>query len=89
MLAPKDSFIHASDFDYNAEKLADYLDKVSSDFGAYVKHHMWRKEFEVVYSTKQSESRRLCQLCTKLNTETANIYYEKVSSWFNNFCIIN
>lgn len=87
--APPDSFIHASDFDYDPVKLAKYLTRVSNDFDLYVKYHMWRLDYDVVYSIQQSESRRLCQLCTKLNMETSNIYYKKVSNWFNDFCVVN
>jgi hypothetical protein len=80
------SFIGSS---YDPRKLANYLDKVSNDIELYRKHLAWKKEHNVVYSQAQCERRRLCELCTKLNTETSGVYYGSVSKWFNQDCIVN
>ena len=86
LIAPPNSFIHAQDFDYDAKKLAQHLELVSNDFNIYLKYHLWRLDYESVYSSKMSEKRRLCELCTKLNTETSIVYYDKITSWFNSAC---
>lgn len=86
LVLPKDSYIHAQDFDFSAAKLGDYLALVSNDFETYLKHHLWRLDYDVVYSGKQCEKRRLCELCTKLNKEKDLIYYDSVSKWFNRGC---
>lgn len=87
--APPNSFIHAEDFDYDPVKLATYLKRVASNFELYFKHLEWKFYTDVVYSQTQCETRRFCELCTKLNTERNVIYYEKVSEWFNNNCVVN
>ncbi len=86
LVAPHNSFIHAQDFDYDAERLATHLHDVSNDFKKYLKYQMWKLDYDVVHSFEQTRRRRLCELCAKLNTETANIYYENVSEWFKKRC---
>lgn len=86
---PPNSFIHAQDFDFNAIKLADYLRFVANDFNTYYSYLKWKLNFQVVFSSDQSEKRRLCELCTRLNTETSLIYYNSISNFFNNECILN
>ena len=88
-MAPPGSFIHAQDFDYDPIKLGVYLNSVSKDFSLYKKYFQWKSEFENVFSGKKVEARRLCELCTLLNTERSSIYYESVSKWFNSDCVIN
>ena len=88
-MAPPGSFIHAQDFDYDPIKLGVYLNSVSKDFSLYKKYFQWKIEFENVFSGKKVEARRLCELCTLLNTERSSIYYESVSKWFNSDCVIN
>jgi hypothetical protein len=89
LIAPPSSYIHAQDFDYDAAKLANYLKMVSNDFEEYFKYQKWRLDYDIMFANKQTEARRLCELCTKLNTEKSRIYYEKVSKWFNLGCIRN
>lgn len=89
LIAPIDSFIHAQDFDYDAGKLGIYLKQVESDFDLYIKHHRWRLDYDVSYTQFMSEKRRMCEVCTKLNTETSSIFYKKVSTWFERNCEIN
>lgn len=88
-IAPPNSFIHAQDFGYDAKKLAAYLRNVGNDLSLYRKHLAWKKRENVVYSQIQCEKRRMCELCTRLNKETAEIYYKSVSQWFNGECIVN
>ena len=85
-IAPPDSFIHAEDFDFDAKKLANYLDVVSSDIHEYHKYQKWKTDHDVVFSGEHCERRRLCELCTKLNTETSRIHYGNVADWFNDGC---
>lgn len=86
---PPNSFIHAQDFEYDPERLAVYLNQVSNNFDLYFSHLAWKNKYDIVYSAKQVERRRMCEFCTKLNTERSVIYYESVSQWFNNKCVIN
>jgi hypothetical protein len=88
-LAPPDSFIHAQDFDFDAQRLAEYLKLVYSDFNLYLKYQMWRIKYDIAFIVQQTEKRRLCELCTKLNLESSSIYYTFISKWFNNDCIAN
>lgn len=85
-VAPPDSFIHAEDFEFDMERLAAYLHKVSTDFKTYLKHHIWKFEYDVVFTGRQNERRRLCELCAKLNTVTSEIYYSRVADWFESEC---
>lgn len=85
-IAPKNSFIHAQDFDYDVTKLANYMRLVSSDFELYFKYHLWRLSYEAVHTAQYTEKRRFCEFCTRLNTEKSTIYYDKISDWFNKKC---
>jgi glycoprotein 3-alpha-L-fucosyltransferase len=85
-VAPPNSFIHAQDFNFDAQLLAQYLVNVSSDFDLYFKHIEWKISYEAYFKSKDVEPHRFCQLCTKLNTETASIYYELMSNWFTKQC---
>jgi hypothetical protein len=87
--APPNSFIHAQDFDYDPQRLAKYLHEVSTNFDLYLKHLEWKMHLNVVFTAKQVEARRMCEFCTKLNTEKAAIYYEKISDWFGFQCVEN
>jgi hypothetical protein len=89
LIAPKNSFIHAQDFDYDPVELSKYLQRVSSNFSLYAEYFKWKLNYEAVYSPRQCETRRLCELCTRLNTQKTLTYYESVSSWFNSDCFIN
>ena len=89
LYAPKNSFIHLQDFDYDYAKLAAYLKRVDADFSLYLSYHAWRLDLNVVFSREQTEKRRFCEMCTKLNTQHDSIYYEKVSDWFNRNCVLN
>lgn len=86
---PPNSFIHAQDFDFNVEKLANYLNFVANDFDTYYRYLKWKDEYDVVFTSFQTERRRLCELCTRLNNQDSAIYYKSVSSFFNDKCIIN
>ncbi|RNA06946.1 alpha-(1-3)-fucosyltransferase 4 [Brachionus plicatilis] len=86
---PPNSFIHAQDFNFEPEKLATYLEFVSNDFDAFYSYLKWKLDYQVVFSAFQTERRRLCELCTKLNNEDSIIFYTNVSEFFNHQCIIN
>ena len=85
-IAPVDSFIHAQDFNFDARLLAEYLQKVSNSFDLYLKHTKWRLNYKSYFKGEDLEQKRFCQLCTKLNKESSLMYYESISSWFNNQC---
>lgn len=85
-LAPADSFIHASDFDYDTVKLTAYLNKASNDFQTYFKHLKWKYTNKALYDTKTLERNRICELCYKLNTYGSLEYYNSISDYFNNDC---
>ncbi len=85
-IAPKDSFIHASDFDFDSKKLTAYLNKVSTDFDLYFKHLKWKHKYSALYRSRVLEQKRMCELCWKLNTYDSLEYYNSISSYFNNNC---
>lgn len=87
-IAPPNSYIHLEDFDYNLKKLSKHLFQVSSSIDLYKTYFQWKYEYEVVYDMKL-EKLRMCELCSKLNKETNEIYYKSVSNYFNNDCIVN
>lgn len=89
LVAPRNSFIHMQDFDYDYKRLAEHLRRLDRDPQAYAEYHKWRLSHDVVHTGLQAERRRLCELCTKLNTETSRIYYNQVAEWMNHDCIIN
>ena len=80
-VAPVDSFIHAQDFDYDMEKLANYLLKISSNFRLYLKYVKWKFKYTALY--KNIGKYRICEFCAKINNEKSTIYYDKISKWFN------
>jgi alpha-1,3-fucosyltransferase len=88
-IAPPHSFIHAQDFDNDAKKLGDYLNFLSNNYESYSEYLSWKTEYDNVYSGKMTEKIRMCELCTLLNTDTSITYYDSISKWFNNDCIIN
>lgn len=87
-IAPDHSFIHMADFGYDMRKLAEYLDKVGSDFDLYKRFFAWKRHFKAVYDGQTLEKLRLCELCTKLNNQHLyfNSYYEKVSDYIESAC---
>jgi hypothetical protein len=84
LVAPRESFIHAEDFDYDMKKLGNYLLKISSNFSLYLKYVKWKFEYAVLY--KNIGKYRVCEFCAKLNNERSTIYYDTVASWFNKKC---
>ena len=85
-VAPKDSFIHAEDFDFDTLKLATYLNEVSKNFKLFLKHLQWKIEYDIFFEAKEVEQNRICELCTKLNTYDKMKQYKSVSNYFNNNC---
>lgn len=85
-VAPPDSFIHLEDFNYNVERLAEYLNTVSNNFNLYLTYFKWKHKFDVLYLSHEVEGYRLCEVCAKLNSETSSIYYKSISNWYNKKC---
>jgi glycoprotein 3-alpha-L-fucosyltransferase len=85
-IAPPNSFIHAEDFDFDYKRLSDFLKKVSSDFQLYKQYLEWTKKYKPLYVGKSVEQMRMCEMCYKLNTETASIYYESYNDFMNDGC---
>jgi hypothetical protein len=88
-IAPKDSFIHAEDFDFDITKLTAYLNEVSKNFKLFLKHLQWKFDYDVFFEAKEVEQNRICELCTKLNTYDKMKHYKSVSNYFNNNCAKN
>jgi hypothetical protein len=85
-IAPKDSFIHAQDFNYDYKLLAQYLEQVSNNFKLYKTYLEWTKKFRPLYYAKPVEQMRMCELCYKLNTESSAIYYKAMDDFMNDGC---
>lgn len=92
-VAPKDSYIHAQDFNYNENKLAQYLNNVTLKFDLYLKHMKWRYMYNdddnmVNYNYDHLVMHRLCELCTLMNSKTRlkSHYYDSISTWFSSKC---
>lgn len=86
IVAPKNSFIHAEDFNYDVKKLAAYLNQVSNNYNLYYKHRKWNMYYQVVYKKNEIEQYRLCELCSKINSETSSMHYKSISNWYNQKC---
>lgn len=82
-IAPKDSFIHAEDFNYDYKLLAEYLEKVSNNFKLYKKYLQWTKKFKPLFEARSVEQMRMCELCYKLNKESSAIYYKSIDDFMN------
>lgn len=85
---PIKSIIHLNDFKsiYN---LANYLNEIDNNFNIYFDHLKWTNIYlKSISNPKYTEPHRMCQLCTKLNTLTSNIYYNKIADFFNKDCLI-
>jgi len=66
-LAPKDSFIHADDFDGSPKKLAAHLIMLDKDPVAYNRYFEWRSRGLVVFDTYFMYRRAYCELCQELH----------------------
>jgi glycoprotein 3-alpha-L-fucosyltransferase len=85
---PIKSIVHLNDFKsiYN---LANYLNEIDNNFNIYFDHLKWTNIYlKSISNPKYTEPHRMCQLCTKLNTLTSNIYYNKIADFFNKDCLI-
>ncbi len=85
-MAPKNSFIHASDFNYDTKKLGEYLKKVSNSFEFYYSYVKWKQHYSALFRAKELEQFRICELCYRLNTQKKKSYYSSVSNFFNDQC---
>jgi hypothetical protein len=59
ILAPTNSFIHAEDFDFDMERLADHLHKVSQNYLLYLEYFTW--QFYLLIA----DNREFTQVCKK------------------------
>lgn len=66
-LVPKDSFIHADDFDNDPKKLVDYLKQLDKDDDAYNRYFAWRSRGLTVFDTNFMYRQAFCQLCQQLH----------------------
>ncbi len=88
-LAPPNSFIHASDFDFDAQRLSKYLEEVATDMKLYSKYLSWKRAYKPLYKGEDLEPLRICELCYKLNNEANEPLassYTSISGWFNGQC---
>lgn len=87
-MAPKDSFIHLADFDYDIARLAIHLNNVASDFSLYRGYFEWKHHLHAAYDTKTLEQFRICELCARLNNQHLfyNSYYKRVSNFIESAC---
>jgi glycoprotein 3-alpha-L-fucosyltransferase len=85
-IAPKDTFIHAQDFNYDHKLLANYLEKVSKNFKLYKKYLEWSKNYKPLYDAKSVEQMRMCELCYRLNKESSAISYKSMNDYMNDGC---
>lgn len=87
-IAPAHSFIHMADFGYDMQKLAKFLDNVSSNFELYKLFFEWKHNFKAIYDSETLEKFRMCELCSKLNNQHLynNSYYKKISDFIESAC---
>ncbi|RNA30778.1 alpha-(1-3)-fucosyltransferase C-like [Brachionus plicatilis] len=85
-IAPANSYIHFADFDYDSKKLSQYLNLVSKNLKIYEKFFEWKKYYKIVYQANYVEQLRFCEICEKLNNLDHQLYYDKISNWFNSQC---
>jgi len=87
-MAPDSSFIHAEEFDFDPEKLGNYLKNVASNINLFAKYFKWKQVYASEFDGYHVESLRMCELCYRLNTEKYHVYYESVSNFFNEKCYV-
>ena len=85
-LAPKNSYIHAEDFNYDPDELGDYLKRVSEDYSLYLNFFKWKFYVNTVSEPLKTEKRLLCEFCYKLNNEKSLIFYDSILKWFSSDC---
>lgn len=88
-LVPSNSYIHASDFGYDFEKLSEHLKLVASDLRLYSKYFAWRTKLTVVTGSKVNDRLKLCELCYRMNTMKQVRYYKSISRFFDDKCSDN
>lgn len=85
-IAPKNSYIHVEDFNYDYNKLSEHLTILSNNYTLYLNYFKWKFYLATVSDQIHSEKRLMCELCYRLNNETSSIYYESINKWYNNDC---
>jgi hypothetical protein len=66
-VAPHGSFIHFEDFGFDIERLASHLATVAADLNFYKSYVEWSRTLRPVFKGHETEQRRMCELCSKLN----------------------
>jgi hypothetical protein len=84
--APKNSFIHVEDFNFNSDNLGDFLKKISDDFMLYLNYFKWKFYVSTISDKLSIEKRLMCEFCFKLNNEKSSIYYDSLLKWYNKDC---
>ena len=87
--APFNSYIHVADFNYDAIKLSKYLRKIEDDFSLYVEYFKWKGKYEIDVDDNSIEETVECEICKNLNERNHHIYYNSVSKWFRDGCILS
>ena len=82
-VVPQGSFIDASKFT-SAQKLANYLKQVGSNFSLYNKFFEWRAHW-TIRQTNSTEFEATCRICKKLHETSSNSVkiYEDLRKWFD------
>jgi hypothetical protein len=88
---PSKSFIHMKDFAFNAERLAQHLHRIDSDFSLYFDYIKWTLlYFKVYYEPELIDPHRMCKMCEALNKQFNNnekrLSYDSIASFFNGNC---
>jgi hypothetical protein len=84
--APKNSFIHVEDFNFNSDNLGDFLKKISDDFLLYLNYFKWKFYVSTISDKINIEKRLMCEFCFKLNNEKSSIYYDSLLKWYHKDC---
>lgn len=79
-IAPPNSVINVDDFP-TPKALGEFLERVSSDPGTYMKYLEWKKDY-VVVDREGSLRYSFCQLCDLLHRNLSSSSYVSVKDWF-------
>jgi glycoprotein 3-alpha-L-fucosyltransferase len=86
-IAPPNSFIHMSDFNYDFKKLSQHLTSISTNLGLYEKYMEWKRDYMALFTSKDLEPIRFCELCYRLNNDFSSSHYHQIGDWFNQQCL--
>jgi len=86
-IAPPNSFIHMSDFNYDFKMLAQHLTVISQNLDLYEKYLEWKQHYMALFTSKDLEPIRFCELCHRLNNDFSSTHYHQIGDWFNQQCL--